>query len=91
MTYSLQLYTLRTAMGADLPGTIERVAALGYTAVEPYNFVATADELAEALSANGLSAPSSPATRPSSSATRARVFCKSRKIASSSCVGMVAL
>ncbi|MBG6225494.1 sugar phosphate isomerase/epimerase [Arthrobacter sp. CAN_A2] len=58
MTYSLQLYTLRTALGEDLPGTIRRVADLGYTAVEPYNFVATADELAEALTANGLSAPS---------------------------------
>ncbi len=58
MTYSLQLYTLRTAMGEDLPGTIRRVAELGYTAVEPYNFVATADELAEALAANGLTAPS---------------------------------
>ncbi|MHA7217893.1 sugar phosphate isomerase/epimerase family protein [Arthrobacter sp. MDT1-48-3] len=58
MTYSLQLYTLRAAMGEDLPGTIRRVAELGYTAVEPYNFVATADELSEALSANGLTAPS---------------------------------
>lgn len=58
MTYSLQLYTLRTAMGEDLPGTIKRVADLGYTAVEPYNFVATAEQLAEALSSNGLSAPS---------------------------------
>lgn len=58
MTYSLQLYTLRTALGEDLPGTIERVAALGYTAVEPYNFVDTADELATALSESGLTAPS---------------------------------
>lgn len=58
MTYSLQLYTLRTAIGEDLPGTIERVADLGYTAVEPYNFVATANQLAEALTANGLTAPS---------------------------------
>ena len=58
MTYSLQLYTLRTAIGEDLPGTIRRVAELGYTAVEPYNFVATADELAEALASNGLTAPS---------------------------------
>jgi sugar phosphate isomerase/epimerase len=58
VTYSLQLYTLRTAIGEDLPGTIRRVAELGYTAVEPYNFVATADELAEALAVNGLTAPS---------------------------------
>ena len=58
MTYSLQLYTLRTAIGEDLPGTIGRVAELGYTAVEPYDFVATADELAGALAAHGLTAPS---------------------------------
>lgn len=58
MTYSLQLYTLREAIQTDLSRTIERVARLGYTAVEPYNFVATADELAEALSANGVTAPS---------------------------------
>ena len=58
MTYSLQLYTLRAAIGEDLPGTIKRVAELGYTAVEPYNFVATAEELAEALATNGLQAPS---------------------------------
>lgn len=58
MLYSLQLYTVRGPLETDLPGTIARVAGLGYTAVEPYNFVATADALAEALRANGLSAPS---------------------------------
>lgn len=58
MSYSLQLYTVRGPLEADLAGTIRRVAEIGYTAVEPYNFVATADELAAALSANGLSAPS---------------------------------
>lgn len=58
MPYSLQLYSLRDAMASDLPGTLKRVADIGYSLVEPYNFVATADELAEALSANGLSAPS---------------------------------
>lgn len=58
MTYSLQLYTVRKPLEADLAGTIAKVAAIGYTNVEPYNFVATADELAAALKANGLSAPS---------------------------------
>ncbi|MDQ6751830.1 MAG: sugar phosphate isomerase/epimerase [Actinomycetota bacterium] len=58
MTYSLQLYTVRGPLESDLPGTIERVAAIGYTAVEPYNFVATAGQLADALRANGLTAPS---------------------------------
>lgn len=58
MTYSLQLYTVRKALEDDLAGTIAKVAAIGYTNVEPYNFVATADELATALKANQLSAPS---------------------------------
>ena len=41
MSYSIQLYTLRNAIQEDLPGTIKKVAAIGYTQVEPYNFVAT--------------------------------------------------
>ncbi|QDG61603.1 sugar phosphate isomerase/epimerase [Pseudarthrobacter sp. NIBRBAC000502771] len=58
MSYSLQLYTLRNAISEDLPGTIKKVAAIGYTQVEPYNFVATAKELGAALKENGLTAPS---------------------------------
>jgi sugar phosphate isomerase/epimerase len=58
MSYSLQLYTLRNAIQEDLPGTIRKVAEIGFTQVEPYNFVATAKELGEALRENGLTAPS---------------------------------
>ncbi|MDQ0144686.1 sugar phosphate isomerase/epimerase family protein [Pseudarthrobacter niigatensis] len=58
MSYSLQLYTLRTAMSEDLAGTIRKVADIGFTQVEPYNFVATAKELGAALKENGLTAPS---------------------------------
>ncbi|MDQ0278592.1 sugar phosphate isomerase/epimerase [Arthrobacter silviterrae] len=58
MTYSLQLYTVRKPLEEDLPGTIARVAELGFTKVEPYNFVATADALAEAFAVNGITAPS---------------------------------
>jgi len=58
MSYSLQLYTLRNAISKDLPGTIKKVAEIGYTQVEPYNFVATAKELGAALKENGLTAPS---------------------------------
>jgi sugar phosphate isomerase/epimerase len=58
MSYSLQLYTLRNAIQEDLPGTIRKVAEIGFTPVEPYNFVATAQELGEALRDNGLAAPS---------------------------------
>jgi len=55
---SLQLYTLRDAIAADLPGTLRRVADLGYTQVEPYGFVERVDEYAAALAETGLSAPS---------------------------------
>jgi sugar phosphate isomerase/epimerase len=58
MSYSLQLYTLRNAIQEDLPGTIRKVAQIGFTQVEPYNFVATAKELGAALKENGLTAPS---------------------------------
>ncbi|KUM34457.1 sugar phosphate isomerase/epimerase [Arthrobacter sp. EpRS71] len=58
MSYSLQLYTLRNAIQEDLPGTIKKVAEIGFTQVEPYNFVATASELGAALKENGLTAPS---------------------------------
>jgi sugar phosphate isomerase/epimerase len=58
MSYSLQLYTLRNAIQEDLPGTIRKVAEIGFTQVEPYNFVATAKELGVALKENGLTAPS---------------------------------
>jgi len=57
MSYSLQLYTLRNAIAEDLPGTIKKVSAIGFTQVEPYNFVATAAELGAALAENGLTAP----------------------------------
>ena len=58
MSYSLQLYTLRNALQEDLPGTIRKVAEIGFAQVEPYNFVAMAKELGAALKANGLTAPS---------------------------------
>ncbi|WP_449374483.1 sugar phosphate isomerase/epimerase family protein [Arthrobacter psychrolactophilus] len=58
MTYSLQLYTVRKPLEEDLPGTIARVAELGFTKVEPYNFVATADALASAFAEHGITAPS---------------------------------
>jgi len=58
MSYAVQLYTLRHALEDDLPGTIKKVADIGFTQVEPYNFVATAQELGAALTANGLTAPS---------------------------------
>jgi sugar phosphate isomerase/epimerase len=58
MPYSVQLYTLRNSIEDDLAGSIRKVAEIGFTQVEPYNFVATARELGAALKENGLSAPS---------------------------------
>lgn len=58
MSYSIQLFTLRNAMQEDLSDTIRKVADIGFTQVEPYDFVAMAKELGAALAENGLSAPS---------------------------------
>lgn len=58
MTYSVQLYTVRNELEVDLPGTIRRLAEIGFDTVEPYDFVATAGSLAEALTESGLTAPS---------------------------------
>ncbi|GAA4664433.1 sugar phosphate isomerase/epimerase family protein [Frondihabitans cladoniiphilus] len=55
---SVQLYTVRDAIADDLAGAIDRVAAIGFTRVEPYAFVEQASAYAAALKASGLSAPS---------------------------------
>ncbi|RKR73102.1 sugar phosphate isomerase/epimerase family protein [Frondihabitans australicus] len=55
---SVQLYTVREAIAADLPGTLRRIADLGFTQVEPWGFVERVDEYAELLPALGL-APTS--------------------------------
>jgi sugar phosphate isomerase/epimerase len=55
---SVQLYSIRDALAADLPGALARLAALGVTQVEPYDIVSDPDGLRDALAANGLSAPS---------------------------------
>jgi sugar phosphate isomerase/epimerase len=78
MNYSLQLYTLRDALQADLPGTIRKVAKIGFTQVEPYNFVATADELGKALTDNGLTAPSGHA--PLLSEDQDQIFAAARRL-----------
>ncbi|TDK23484.1 sugar phosphate isomerase/epimerase [Arthrobacter crusticola] len=58
MRTSVQLYTVRDALEADLPGTIARVAHAGFGHVEPYDFVARAGELGRALEEHSLTAPS---------------------------------
>lgn len=54
---SLQLYTVREALSADLDGTLERIAGLGFREVEAFDFVRRAPELAAALSRQGLTTP----------------------------------
>jgi sugar phosphate isomerase/epimerase len=54
---SVQLFTVKDALEADLDGTLAEVARRGFTAVEPYDFVRRASALAGALTAHGLAAP----------------------------------
>ncbi|GAB3398107.1 sugar phosphate isomerase/epimerase [Schumannella luteola] len=51
---SVQLYTVRDALAADTPGTLKRLADIGFTQVEPFAIVDFADALADALPASGL-------------------------------------
>jgi sugar phosphate isomerase/epimerase len=53
---SVQLYTVREAMSEDVPGTLQRIAEIGFTQVEPYNFDKV-EGLGEALKNAGLTAP----------------------------------
>ena len=55
---SVQLYTVRDAIAGDLPGTLNRIAEVGFRDVELYGFVDRAAEYADALGAAGLRAPS---------------------------------
>lgn len=54
---SIQLYTLREQLEADLPGTLDALAARGFTEVEPFRFPERAKEYRPALAASGLSTP----------------------------------
>ena len=55
---SLQLYTLRHEIEKDFSGAIARAAAIGFSQVEPWNFVEQADNYAKAFVADGIIAPS---------------------------------
>ena len=53
--YGLQLYSVRDAMKADLPGTIEKVAKMGYSGVEFAGFFDySAKDIKKILDDNGL-------------------------------------
>src|SRR5258708_21993870 len=56
----MQLYTVRGLMGTDVPGTIAKVAKIGYKQVEfaGYPNLYSPKDLRALLDANGLSSPS---------------------------------
>jgi sugar phosphate isomerase/epimerase len=54
---SVQTYAVREALADDLDGTLAKLAAIGLTTVEAFNFVDDPDALAAALRTNGLDAP----------------------------------
>ena len=54
---SVQLYTVRGALAEDFDGTLKKIAAFGYTQVEPFAFVSFFDDLKAGLSTYGLTAP----------------------------------
>ena len=54
----MQLYSIRDAVAADLPGALARLAAIGVTRVEPFDLLTDPGGLRDALAAAGLTAPS---------------------------------
>ncbi|MGH3338210.1 MAG: sugar phosphate isomerase/epimerase family protein, partial [Propionibacteriaceae bacterium] len=54
---SVQLYTVRDALTEDFDATLARLAAFGFTQVEPFALPKFADELRDGLSRNNLTAP----------------------------------
>src|SRR4051794_7999355 len=53
---SVQLYTVREALAADLNGTLRRLADIGFTQVEPFG-IADRRALVDGLAEAGLAAP----------------------------------
>jgi sugar phosphate isomerase/epimerase len=54
---SVQLYSVRQTLDADLDGTIGKLAEIGLTAVEAFDFVDRPDQLKAALDRYGLRSP----------------------------------
>lgn len=54
---SVQLYTVRDHLDTDAAGTIEALAAMGFTAVEPFGLPDLAAPVREAIAAHGLATP----------------------------------
>ncbi|WP_150307120.1 sugar phosphate isomerase/epimerase family protein [Planctomonas psychrotolerans] len=75
---SVQLYSVREHIAADLPGTLQRIAGIGYTRVELFNFVDNADAYVAELPAAGLTAPTAHARLVGQDT--ARIFAAARSI-----------
>ncbi len=54
---SIQLWTVRDELTADLDGTLAKLSSIGFTNVEAFGFVSRADELAAAFARHGISSP----------------------------------
>jgi sugar phosphate isomerase/epimerase len=54
---SIQLWTVRDQLAADLDGTLATLRSIGFTNVEAFGFVSRVDELAAAFARHGLSSP----------------------------------
>lgn len=76
---SVQLYTVREVLQEDLPGTLQRLADVGFTQVEPFNFVAY-EGLGDALKAAGLSAPTTHVHLLGGDVDQAAVFAAARDL-----------
>ncbi|WP_211116817.1 sugar phosphate isomerase/epimerase family protein [Glycomyces buryatensis] len=68
---SVQLYSVRDALAADLPRTLDRLAGLGFANVELFDFVDRVDEYRTALANAGLTALSGHAALAEGDAERA--------------------
>lgn len=54
---SIQLWTVREALEADLDGTLAKLSSIGYKNVEAFGFVSRADEFAAAFARHGIASP----------------------------------
>lgn len=82
---SLQLYSVRNALEADIPGTIQRVAEIGFAQVEAsYKVLSRGPALLEAIRANGLTAPTM--TSPLLDVDRDHVFATANELGASTVV-----
>ena len=57
LAISIQLWTVRDELTADLDGTLAKLSSIGFTNVEAFGFVTRADELGAAFARHGISSP----------------------------------